>query len=93
MSVKLIKRGNAWVTEFLGKERHFIVDSDLVTWRSLGVLTGAAVEFSIDLGGSLEHVRNLLTGEELSELEIPSGHTVARMIKATKLYVNGDSHA
>lgn len=92
MSVKLIKRDKVWVTEFLGKERHFIIESDLVTWRSLGVHPSGAVEFQIDLGGTLENVRSINTGEEIDELEIPRGHSIAGMIKATKPYVHGGTH-
>lgn len=92
MSVKLIKRDNVWVTEFLGKERHFIIDTDLVTWRSLGVHPSGAVEFQIDLDGTLENVRSIFTGEDIMELDIPSNHSVAGMIKATKPYVHGGTH-
>jgi hypothetical protein len=87
VGVKLIKCGNVWVTEFLGKLRHFIIDSDLVSWRSLGVHPSGAVEFNIGLDGTLESVRSLATGEDLLELEIPKGHSVANTIKATKAYV------
>lgn len=87
MGVKLMQVGNVWVTEFLGKARHFIMDSSLVTWRSLGILPGAALEFSTDLDGSLLSVRNVATNQLLSELEIPKQHSVAGTIKPTKLFV------
>lgn len=92
MYVKLIKRDNVWVTEFLGKERHFIIDNDLSTWRSLGIHPGGAIEFKIDPRGNLETVRCIFTGEDITELDIPNMHSVAGMIKATKSYVNGGSH-
>ncbi|WDS62080.1 hypothetical protein [Pseudomonas phage D6] len=87
MGVKLIKRDNVWLTEFLGKERHFIIETDLVTWRSMGIHPSGAVEFQVDLDGTLNSVRSIYTGEEISELDIPKMHSVAGMIKATKPYM------
>jgi len=87
MDVKLIKQDNVWVTEFLGKLRHFIIETDLVSWRSLGIHPSGAVEFNVDPDGSLTSVRSIYTGEEISELDIPKRHSVAGMIKATKPFV------
>lgn len=86
MGVKLIKQGDTWVTEFLGKLRHFLIDSDLVTWRSMGIIPGAAIEFNIDLDGTLLTAKDMSTGLEINELEIPKRHALADTIKATKLY-------
>lgn len=87
MNVKLIKRGTVWVTEFMGKERYFIMDSDLVTWRSMGIHPAGTIEFEVGLDGALETVRALETGEEITELDIPKLHSVAGMIRPTKAYV------
>lgn len=87
MGVKLIKQGDVWVTEFLGKLRHFQIHSDLVSWRSMGIIPGAAVEFFTDLDGALLNVVDLKTGEQLTELDIPKMHSVADTIKPTKLFI------
>lgn len=87
MNVKLQQVGGCWLTEFFGKLRHFIMESDLVSWRSMGILPGAALEFTTDLNGALLSVRNLATGELLDALEIPKMHSVAATVRPTRLFV------
>ena len=87
MGVKLMQGGGIWLTEFLGKFRHFIMESDLVSWRSMGILPGAALEFTTDLDGALLSVRNIATDEFLDALEIPKMHSVAETVRPTKLFV------
>jgi hypothetical protein len=80
-SVRLIKRGEAWVTEFLGKERLFTFDiSDNSNWRSFGLHPEGAVEFTCDLRGNLETLTLCKTGEELTELEIPKNSQLAMLM-------------
>lgn len=88
MHVKLTKRGSTWVTEFMGKERHFVMDNDLVTWRSLGILPSSAVLFETHLDGSLISATEVVTGNELESLEVPAQHVVAKMIRPTKAYIS-----
>lgn len=92
MGIQLTKRGNEWTTTFLGKERHVLIESDLVSWRSLGILPNSAVQFDVDLSGNIENIVVVATGEELQQLEIPNRHTVAGMIRPTKPY-QGDTNA
>ncbi len=87
MGVKLMQVGGIWLTEFLGKFRHFIMESDLISWRSMGILPGAALEFTTDLDGALLSVRNIATDEFLDALEIPKMHSVAATVRPTKLFV------
>jgi hypothetical protein len=87
MSVKLIKRGTTWVTEFMGKERHFILENDLVNWRSMGILPTSAIEFDCELDGTLLTATEIRTGNALEELDIPSNHVVAKMVIPTKPFV------
>jgi len=92
MGVKLTKRGKEWTVEFLGKERHVKLESELVSWRSLGILSHSAVEFRLDLDGAIESIIELSSSKELEELDIPKNHSVAGMVRPTKLYLGG-SHA
>uniref|UniRef100_A0AB39CCJ9 Uncharacterized protein n=1 Tax=Pseudomonas phage RVTF4 TaxID=3236931 RepID=A0AB39CCJ9_9VIRU len=92
MGVKLTKRGNEWTVEFLGKERHVKLESELVTWRSLGILPHSAIEFNLDLDGAIESIVELSTQTELTELDIPKNHSVAGMVRPTKPYTGG-THA
>lgn len=87
MNVQLTKRGNVWTTTFLGKERHVLIESDLVTWRSLGILPDTAIEFNVGLDGGIESIIALAKGQELEELEIPKNHVVAGMVRPTKLFL------
>lgn len=86
MDVTLTKRDNVWTTEFLGKERHVLIESDLVSWRSLGILSDSAIEFELDLDGTIIKITKVASGEELETLVIPKRHTVAGMVRPTKPY-------
>lgn len=86
MSVKLIKQNDAWTIDFLGKLRHFIMLTDLTTWRSLGILPNRVVEFDVT-GNTLNSIKDFTNNIELTELELPDTHAVAQMITATKPYI------
>lgn len=86
MNIQLTKRGNQWTTMFMGKERHVILESELVNWRSLGIIPTDAVEFEVDLDGTIIKISTVHDGAELTELEIPKNHSVAKMVRPTKPY-------
>lgn len=91
--LKLQKVGENWVVEFMGKLRHvnFNIDES-ITWRTLGIHEKGAVCFSCDLGGNIESIKLVTTGEELTELVIPKGHQLGMNINITKAFI-GEKNA
>lgn len=88
MGVKLTKRGDTWTTEFLGKERHFIMDNDTLTWRSMGISPTSAYLFETTPSGELLTVTDVRSGDYVEALDIPQQHVVAKMVRPTKLYLS-----
>lgn len=85
-SVKIQKIGGKWVILWMTRLHEFRFDTDTIEWVSMGIHPDGAVRITTDFDGQIESVVLVKSDEEVLELDIPSNHSLARMVTVLKPY-------